>query len=457
MLAAAEGSWIGAKLAAVVVLILLNGFFVAAEFALVKIRDSQLRPLVAKGHRRAKIAQSILQNLDSSLSACQLGITLASLGLGWIGEPVFEALLQPLMDFVGLTSANLGPGAERIRHILAVAVGFGSMTFLHIVVGEQAPKWLAIQRPLPTSLWVVEPLRWFHTLSYPFIWLLNHSSLWLLRQLGLQAGGESEATHSDDELRLLFADAQKQRGTSALGRTIVMNALDLKDRIARQVMRPRSQIAFLSTQLNIADCLETAERTRFSRLPLCEDGDLDRTVGVLHIKDLYSLRSQVATGRELRKAARKLVYVPETVRLETLLQILLDRKLHFAIVVDEYGGTTGMVTLENILEELVGQIQDEFDLEKAQVVQLGRDSWEIQGLLPLHDLAELVAEPLEAEDVATASGWVTLQLGGFPRKGDVVRIGGYELVVEESDGRLVSRLTLRRVVPSESRDESRSS
>lgn len=457
MLAMSDGSWLAAKLVAVLVLVLLNGFFVAAEFALVKIRDSQLRPLIAKGHRRARIAQTILSNLDSSLSACQLGITLASLGLGWIGEPVFEALLQPILDLVGITTANLGAGAERFRHIAAVVVGFGSMTFLHIVVGEQAPKWMAIQRPLPTSLWVVQPLQWFHTLSFPFIWLLNHSSLWFLRQLGLQAGSEHESAHSDDELRILFADAQTQRGSTALGRSIVMNALDLKDRIAREVMRPRSQIAFLSTELSIAACLDIAEKTRFSRLPLCEAGDLDRTVGVLHIKDLYSLRSQVTSGRELRKAARKLVYIPETARLETLLQIFLDRKLHFAIVVDEYGGTTGMVTLENILEELVGQIQDEFDLEKAPVVQLGRDLWEVQGQLPLHDFAELVSETVEAEDVATVSGWVTRQLGGFPRKGDVLRVGAYELKVEESDGHLVSRLILRRVSSGDTTIETRPS
>ncbi|MBI1840163.1 MAG: HlyC/CorC family transporter [Verrucomicrobia bacterium] len=444
------------KLFAVALLVLLNGFFVAAEFALVKVRDSQLRPLVLKGHRRARIAQLILGNLDSSLSACQLGITLASLGLGWIGEPVFEALLQPAMDLIGMTAANLGPTAARLRHFLAVVTGFGSLTFLHIVVGEQAPKWLAIQRPLPTALWVVEPLRWFHVVSYPFIWVLNHSSLWFLRQAGLQPQSESESSHSDDELRILFAEAHKQRGATALGRAIVMNALDLKDRIAREVMRPRSEIAAMSADSSIAECLELAEKTRFSRFPLCEEGDLDRTIGVLHIKDLYSLRNQAASARDLRRASRKLVYIPETARLETVLQIFLDRKLHCAIVVDEYGGTVGLLTLENILEELVGQIQDEFDLEKPTVVQLGKDHWEIQGLLPLHELAELVGESLDAEDVTTASGWVTQRLGGFPRRGDVVRIGLFELRVDEADGRLVSKLTLQRAARTEPVPPSRS-
>lgn len=425
------------KMVAVAVLVFLNGFFVAAEFALVKIRDSQLEPLITKGNRRARIARTVIENLDASLSACQLGITLASLALGWVGEPVFAALLHPVLDLAGVES-------ERVRHWISVAVGFSALTFLHIVAGEQAPKWLAIQRPLPVSLWVVQPLRLFHRISYPFIWLLNHASLWLLGRLGLQAMSESEMAHSDDELRILFAEAQKHRGTSALGRLIVMNALDLRHRVAREVMRPRSEIVGMSTELTLPQCLDLAEKTRFSRFPLCEEGDLDRTLGVVHIKDLYSFRHQEATGRDLRKVVRKIVYIPETARLETLLQIFLDRKLHLAIVVDEYGGTVGMVTLENILEEVVGQIQDEFDTEKPLIVQLGANTWELQGQLPLHDLSDLVGEPVEGEEVSTTSGWITQKLGGFPRRGDVVNIGAYALQVEDADGRLVSRLTLRK-------------
>lgn len=433
------------RLVAVAFLVFLNGFFVAAEFALVKVRDSQLQPLINRGHRRARIARRVVGNLDASLSACQLGITLASLGLGWIGEPVFAALLQPVMDSIGIESAI-------IRHRCAVIVGFTALTFLHIVAGEQAPKWLAIQRPLPTSLWVVAPLRAFHVVSYPFIWLLNRASLALLRSIGLEAGEESERAHSDDELRLLFAEAQKRRGTSALGRAIVLNALDLRHRIAREVMRPRSEIASFSTEMTVAQCIEMAEKTRFSRFPLCEQGDLDRTLGVIHIKDLYSCRASGESARELRRVARRIVYLPDTARLETLLQILLERQLHLAIVVDEYGGTVGMVTLENILEELVGQIQDEFDVEKPTVVQVGSDHWELQGQLPLHELSEIVGETVSGEDISTTSGWVTHRLGGFPRRGDSVRIGAFDLRVEELDGHRVSKLTLRRVGPAPAAD-----
>ena len=425
------------KLLAVAALVLLNGFFVAAEFALVKIRDTQLTPLIARGYRRARIARRVVRNLDASLSACQLGITLASLGLGWVGEPVFAALLKPVMAWLNIESAEA-------RKTIAFVVGFSALTFLHITAGEQAPKWLAIQKPLPTALWVVQPLEWFHRMSYPFIWVLNHASLWLLRQLGIEPAGEGEQGHSEEELRLLFAATHKQAGGSTLGRDIVLNALDMRRRIVREVMRPRREIVALDTDAAIAECLEVAEKTRYSRFPLCEGGDLDRTAGVIHIKDLYALRLKARSGADLRPACRKLIYVPETARLEKLLQLFLERRLHFAIVVDEYGGTVGMVTLENILEELVGQIQDEFDQEKPLLVKRDDGTWEVDGALPLHELAELIGEPLPAEGITTTSGWVTQRLGGFPREGDTLTVGAFELRVQQMDGARVGRLKLSR-------------
>ena len=425
------------KLLAVLFLVLLNGCFVAAEFALVKIRDTQLEALIAKGHRRARIARTILQNLDASLSATQLGITLASLGLGWVGEPVFSALLAPVLSWLHVDS-------PAVRRSISVVVGFSAITFLHIVVGELAPKSLAIQKPLPTTLWLAQPLLWFHKASYPLIWALNGASLWILRRLGIEPVGEVELVHSEEELRLLFATTQKHSGATAFGREIVLNALDLQRRIARDVMRPRQEISGLDTEASLTECLDVAEKTRFSRFPLCEKGDLDRTLGVVHFKDLFAARFKAKRGADLIPFARKIIYVPETARLEKLLQLLLERKLHFAIVVDEYGGTVGMVTLENILEELVGQIQDEFDQEKPMIVKTGDHTWEILGTLPLHDLGAEVGEVLEEEGIATTSGWVTQRLGGFPKVGDVLALGNSELRVEEMDGLRVARLTLSR-------------
>jgi len=425
------------KILAVVGLVALNGFFVAAEFALVKIRDTQLNALVTQGQWRAKIVRRVIGNLDRSLSAAQLGITLASLGLGWVGEPVFAALLSPVMDWLQVQSVQA-------RHTISVIVGFSAITFLHITVGEQAPKWLAIQKPLPTSLWVAAPLDWFGKLAYPFIWVLNQSSLWMLRQCGLQPTGEGELAHSEEELRLLFNAAQQRSGGTALGRDIVLNALDLRRRIAREVMRPRQEIVALGTEASMTECLDVAEKTRFSRFPLCEGGNLDRTLGVVHFKDLYAMRLKARCGADLLPVARKIVYVPESARLEKLLQVFQERRLHLAIVVDEYGGTVGLVTLENILEELVGQIQDEFDQEKPMAVRIGEHSWDIAGALPVHDLEQLIGVSLAEEEATTASGWLTRRSGGFPKAGDVVKAGDYEMRVEEMDDTRVARLRLTR-------------
>lgn len=425
------------KLLAVLALVALNGFFVAAEFAIVKIRETQLVGLIARGHRRAAVARRLLKHLDASLSATQLGITLASLGLGWVGEPVFSALLAPILDWVRIDSPNT-------RHTISIVVGFSAITFLHIVAGELAPKSLAIQKPLPTTLWVAAPLLWFYKLSYPFIWALNGTSLWLLRRVGIEPVSEAELVHSEEELRLILGASDKQRGAAAPGRDLVLNALDLRRRVVRDVMRPRQEIAALSTEASMAECLDVAEKTRYSRFPLCEGGDLDRALGVVHFKDLYAMRIKARGGADLRAVARKIIYVPETAQLESLLHRLLDRKLHLALVVDEYGGTVGLLTLENIIEELVGQIQDEFDQEKPLLAKVGEQTWELQGALPVHDLEELAGEPLGEEGVTTTSGWVTQRLGGFPKEGDVITLAHCELRVEEMDDRRVARLRLRK-------------
>ena len=426
---------IALHLLGVVILVLFNGFFVAAEFALVKVRDTQLSPLVRQGQRRAQVAEYILRRLDSFLSAAQLGITLTSLGLGWIGEPVFALLLQPIFSLLQIQS-------QELQTLMAFLVGFSVITFLHISAGEQAPKWLAIQKPLPTALWISYPLLWFYRVAYPFVIALNWSSQWMLRQAGVELSGESGRLPSEEELRLLLTTAQQQAGGTTLGRDIVLNALDLRRRVAREVMRPRQEITALNTEDSIAACLDVAEKTRYSRFPLCEGENLDRMLGVVHIKDLYAMRIKARSGADLIPLARKLVYIPETARLERVLQFLLERRLHLAIVVDEYGGTMGMLSLENILEELVGQIQDEFDQEKPLLARAGENTWEAAGALALHELEELVGVPLREEGITTVNGWVTQRLGGFPKVGDVLAIGDWELRVEEMDGMRVARLRL---------------
>jgi len=438
---------IGLKLLAVVGLVFMNGFFVATEFALVKVRATQLEALAARNHKRGKMALHLTQHLDAYLSACQLGITLASLGLGWIGEPIFTDLLQPLYRVLGI----MGEDHDALRHSISLGVGFSVITFLHIVAGEMAPKSLAIRMPKETSLWAAYPMQVFYLMMYPFIWALNHSSLLLLRWVGIEPAGEEHGVHSEEELRLVFDASQRhQAGGTALGRAVVLNALDLRHRLVREVMRPRQEIVTFSSEATIAECLDVAEKTRYSRFPLCEGGDVDRMSGAVHIKDLFAMRIKAKTGEDLRPVAKKLVYVPETARLERVLQLLLDRKVHMAVVVDEYGGTLGLLTLENILEELVGQIQDEFDQEKPLLTNLGETTWEVAGALPLHSLEEIAGEPIPAGDSTTVSGLVTQKLGGFPKVGDVVTVGNCELRVEEMDGMRVARLrVIRKLVQPE--------
>jgi len=422
----------------VLALVLTNGFFVAAELSLVRVRETQLEALIAKGHKRAKLVRRLTSNLDATISAIQFGITLASLALGVLVEPVFETMLAPVFGALRVDS-------EVVRHAVSILVGFLTNIFLLVVVGELGPKAIAIRKTVPVALWVALPLSWFAWLTFPVVWLLNHSAQRLLRKLGIQPATEGERLHSEEELRLLFAASQRHSGATRLGRDIVLNALDLRRRVVREVMRPRQEIVCLDTTAGIAVCLDLAEKTRFSRFPLCEGGDLDRTLGVVHFKDLVAMRLKARSGADLAAVARKLIYVPETARLEKLLQFLLERQLHFAMVVDEYGGTIGMVTLENILEELVGQIQDEFDQEKPLLMRTGTESWELAGTLPLHEMEDLVHEPLQEEGITTVSGWVTHRMGGFPKAGDVLALGGYELRVEEVDGMRVAKLKLRKL------------
>jgi CBS domain containing-hemolysin-like protein len=419
------------NLLAVFVLVLLNAFFVAAELALVRIRDTQLAALDLKGNRRAKMARQIVGRIDAYISATQFGITLVSMAVGVVVEPVFRDLLNPLFDTLRISTIEVQRG-------IAIGVGFFVNCYLLIVLGELVPKAIAIRRTLQTSLWVAGPLNWFYRLSFPFIWLLHRSSQLIVRRLGFSAD-ELRSAPSEDELRLVLAATRSAVG----GRNLILNALDLRHRVVREVMRPRHEITVFDTAATLADCVALAEETRYSRYPLCENGDLEKTRGVVHIKDLYAAaRGAARMAADLLPVARKLIYVPESGQLERLLQLFLERKLHFAVVVDEYGGTVGIVTLENVIEELVGQIQDEFDQEKPELVRADENVWQAAGTLPLHGLEKIIGEMPHEEGIATASGWLTRKLSGFPKAGDIVKVGPYELRVEEVDGPRVVRFKI---------------
>lgn len=422
------------KLLAVAALVLANAFFVAAELALVRIRDTQIAPLAEQGNRRARRVRHIVAHIDRYIGATQFGITLASMALGVLVEPVFRSLLEPVFPLLKITN-------EHTQGTVAIAVGFFVNCYLLIIAGELVPKAIAIRRTLQTSLWVAGPLNLFYRVSYPFIWVLHRSSQIVLRWLGFEHG-ELHDRHSEEELRVVLAAAQG----SAERRDLILNALDLRRRTAREVMRPRNEITAFDTAASLADCVALAEKTRYSRFPICENGDLDKMLGVVHIKDLYALHDRGKSAAELLPLARPLFCIPETAALDGLLRRFLDRKAHFAVVVDEFGGTVGVVTLENTLEALVGQIQDEFDTEKSELVRLGENVWEAAGTLALHELEKVTGTVPHDENTTTASGWVTEKLGGFPRAGDVVTVGEFELRVEEMAGPRVGKLKVTRKI-----------
>ena len=428
------------KLGAIAVLVLLNGFFVAAEFALVKVRGSQLDALKMDGNKRALVARQVISNLDAYLSACQLGITLASLGLGWVGEPFLARMMQPFFTLASIESPV-------IIRATSFALAFFAITFLHIVLGEQAPKILAIRKALATSIVISPPLRLFYILFKPAIWFLNASSNWVLKHLlRLKPVGEGEASHSEEELRLILDQSEKSDEVSSLGRDLLINALDLRQRVVRDIMTPRGEVVFLDIEQSFEENVKKALESRHTRFPLCR-GHLDNTIGLIHIKELVPMMRDPQP--DLLRIRRDLIPVPEMMSLEKLLSLFLTKHAHLAIVVDEYGGTVGMVTLENVLEEIVGDIQDEFDTEKAEFRKINENEFSIDGAVGLYELRDLAGLELESADVSTIGGYVTHLLGHLPKQGEQVRIENYSVTISQTDGRRVGQLHFRKLSEAE--------
>ena len=421
----------------ILVLVFLNGFFVAAEFALIKVRGSQLDPLIEDGNARAGLARKILGHLDAYLSATQFGVTLSSLALGWIGEPFFSHFLQPLFFLVGVTSHG-------VISALSVGIGFVAITFLHIILGELGPKYLSIRDPLGMALFLVRPLALFYAVFKPAIWLLNQTANLVLRRLlRIQACSEHELAHSEEELRVILAESERAEEVSPLGKSILINALDMADRVVRDITTPRGEVVFLNTEDSFEENLQHALDSRHTRFPLC-DGHLDNTIGLVHIKDLLKLMRE--SQADMTAIKRDIFPVPEMMPLEKLLTFFLSKHAHLALVVDEYGGTVGIVTLDNVLEELVGEIQDEFDAEKPEFKRVDADEFTVEGGVGLYELHDIAGLELESADVSTIGGYVTHLIGHLPKQGEHVRIEDYEVTITETDGRRVGQLHFKRVV-----------
>jgi len=416
-------------------LVLLNGFFVASEFALVKVRGSQLEALIDQGNKRAEFARHVTEHLDAYLSATQLGITLASLALGWLGEPFLARMLQPFFFAAGITSTAL-------ISTVSMVFAFSVITFLHIVLGELAPKSLAIRKSVPTALWVARPLAFFHTLFRPFIWSLNGTANWILKKaFHIDPVGETELAHSEEELRLILTESGNSQEVTPLGKEILINALDMRRRVVRDIMTPRGDVVYLDADDPFEQNVALARDSRHTRFPLCR-GHLDQTLGLVHIKDLLGILKEERP--DLASIKRELHPVPEMMPIEKLLNFFLSKHAHLAVVVDEFGGTVGIVTLDNVLAELVGDIQDEFDTTEHEFLRLGPDEFVVKGALGLYELQDLADLVLENADVSTIGGYVTHLLGHLPRQGEKVRIEEYEVTVTQADARRVKQLHFRK-------------
>lgn len=437
---------IALRFAAVFALVLLNGFFVAAEFALVKVRVSQIDPLVVDGVKNAVKARKVVAHLDEYLSATQLGITLASLGLGWLGEPFIAAMIEPLLVRVGVT-------VPVVVHGISFVIGFGLITYLHIVIGELAPKSLAIRKALEVSLLVSGPLRMFYLLFKPAIWFLNGNANALVRRVfRIEPAGESELVHSEEELRVILSESQKSDEVSAMGKELVINALDLKHRIVRDIMTPRGDVIYIDVDEPFDTEIERIIESRHTRFPICRE-QLDGALGLVHIKDLLALVHS-GTGH-LMDIRREVLHVSEMMPLEKLLRFFLTRHAHLAIVVDEYGGAVGIVTLDNVIEELVGVIQDEFDTPEEDVTHINESEFELEGTHALYELEEKLNADFADADVTTIGGYLTSHLGHLPLKGESVRIEDWVATVTDCDDRRVLRVNLKRDPMPKPEDETR--
>jgi CBS domain containing-hemolysin-like protein len=415
-------------------LVLLNGFFVAAEFAIVKVRASQIELRAQAGNTMAKMAQHMISHLDAYLSATQLGITLASLGLGWIGESVVSQIIINVMSAFGFD-----PSPE-IAHQIALPIAFALITVLHIVFGELAPKSLAIQRPESTTLAIVLPLRFFYVVFIPFIWLLNGFSNFILRSMGIRALHGSEV-HSAEELRLLFEQSAEGGAIHDSQHELLENVFQFNERMVKQILVPRTKMVAIDISISEHDLMEIIFNEGYSRLPVY-NGSIDNIVGVLYVKDLLSIM-RLGEPVVLEKLIRPAYFVPETKKINRLLKQFQRRHLHMAIATDEFGGVSGIVTIEDIIEELVGEIQDEYDQEVPLVELVADYEYKVSASAPISDANDYLPYSLpEGEDYETVGGLVSVLYGQIPEDiTDAIEFNEYEIrVLEKSERSLISVL-----------------
>lgn len=424
-----------------IVLIALTAFFVAAEFAIVKVRSSRIDYLIAEGNNRAISVKTVITNLDEYLSACQLGITVTALGIGWSGKPALKHMFDVLF-------ANWNVPTQ-LADILAVVLVFLFITFFHVVVGELAPKTFAIQKAEQVSFFVAKPLILFYRIAFPFIWILNGSARLITKFFGLKPPKKHDEVHSEEELRLLVSESYKNGEINQSEYKYVNKIFEFDDRIAKEIMVPRTEMNILNKEMPAEEALQKMSHEKYTRYPVV-DGDKDHVIGFVNFKDIFTdfVKHRVVSEKTVEQYIRPIILVIESIPIHDLFLKMQRERTHIAILIDEYGGTSGLVTVEDILEEIVGDIQDEFDTdEQPEIQQVSETKTILEGKVLVSEVNALLGLTIDDDDVDTIGGWI-LTKNIEIAEGDTIEIENYKFCVKELDGHYIKRLEVTK--PSES-------
>ncbi|WP_144548038.1 hemolysin family protein [Bacillus sp. X1(2014)] len=426
----------------IAILIAFTAFFVAYEFAIVKIRGTRIDQLVSEGNKNAIAAKKIVSNLDEYLSACQLGITVTALGLGWLGEPTVEHILHPLLSYLNMP--------ESISSITSFILAFASVTFIHVVVGELAPKTFAIQKAETVTLIFARPMMLFYKIMYPFIKALNGSARLIVGIFGLKPASEHEAAHSEEELQIIISESYKSGEINQSEYKYVNNIFEFDDRNANEIMVPRTEIVAFDISQSLNECLQIVTKENYTRYPVI-DGEKDNIIGMVNMKEVfteYIKGKNVETS--IQEYIRPVIQVIESIPIHDLLLKMQKERVHMAILMDEYGGTAGLVTVEDILEEIVGEIRDEFDADEVpEINKISENKTIVDGKVLIDEINDLFGLDLENSDMDTIGGWILSEKMDVV-EGDKVRYDNYEFKVLEIDGYHIKSLEILKIAKQES-------
>jgi CBS domain containing-hemolysin-like protein len=421
------------------VLIAFTAFFVATEFAIIRVRSSRIEQLIAEGKSGSVAAKRVISHLDEYLSACQLGITVTALGIGWLGEPTFARLFQPLFE-----KFNIG---EATAHIISIVIAFAIVTFLHVVVGELAPKTVAIQKAEAVTLSFSKPIIWFYKIMYPFIWVLNGSARFLVGLFGLKPASEHELAHSEEELRFLLSESYKSGEINQNELKYVNNIFEFDERIAKEIMVPRTEMVSLSIDDNIEHVIATIRDEKYTRYPVV-DGDKDNILGIINIKEILTAkmsRESLAEELPLKSYIKPIIRVIESIPIHDLLVKMQKERTHMALLFDEYGGTSGLVTVEDILEEIVGEIRDEFDADEIpDIRKLNQNHYIFNAKVLITEVNDTLGIHLAEDDVDTLGGWFLTQSYDVS-VGDELEAEGYMFKVKGLDGHHILFIEVKKI------------